>query len=64
MEYMMVLPEVKNTIVIVPRSDHRVGTTSGRITLIKACKMHYSSTLTFLYTTYVVSGVKFFINHI
>jgi hypothetical protein len=33
-------------------------------TLIRAFKMQYPSTLTFLYTTYAVSGVKFFINHI
>jgi len=32
MEYMMVLPEVKDSGVIVPRSDLRVGTTSRRIT--------------------------------
>jgi hypothetical protein len=32
MEYMMVLLEVKDSGVIVPRSDLRVGTTSGRIT--------------------------------
>jgi hypothetical protein len=31
-EYMMVLPELKDSGVIVPRSDLRVGTTSRRIT--------------------------------
>jgi hypothetical protein len=31
MEYMMVLPEVKDSRVIVSRSDLRVGTTSRRI---------------------------------